>query len=472
MKKFLINILKVSFSNVLSLLSGVLVGFAVPKMLGLVGYANFKIYTLYLTYIALLSLGLGDGLYLRFSGMDRDELDINQIRYYLHKYYKQLFIFAFAALVLTILFAPNDYKFIFIALSLTIISSQIIAVHQNISIITSRFNEYSIRVIAKAILTILLVSILIIQYKHFGEEIYYQEYIIGVVIIDYILAVWYIYTYREFSFGITNYSATQNNRYSDLLLLGFPLLVSNMAGSIFLNLDRQFVSILFIKEDYAIYAFAYNMLTLITVMTSAVSLVLFPALKKMKTIDVGKTISTYLGPFNMVVSFFLIIYFPLCGFIPFFLPKYIGSIAVFRVVLPGLVISTSVSAVLINFYKLEGEVKKYFVITLISIAFSAILNYCAYYFFGTYISISWASIISLSVWYFLSIWYFKKKYSIKIAKNAGYIMAIGTSFYIITMLISNIITGFCIYLVIYSGISLLFYGKTIANYINNRRLNM
>lgn len=254
MKKFLINILKVSFSNVLSLLSGVLVGFAVPKMLGLVGYANFKIYTLYLTYIALLSLGLGDGLYLRFSGMDRDELDINQIRYYLHKYYKQLFIFAFAALVLTILFAPNDYKFIFIALSLTIISSQIIAVHQNISIITSRFNEYSIRVIAKAILTILLVSILIIQYKHFGEEIYYQEYIIGVVIIDYILAVWYIYTYREFSFGITNYSATQNNRYSDLLLLGFPLLVSNMAGSIFLNLDRQFVSILFIKEDYAIYA--------------------------------------------------------------------------------------------------------------------------------------------------------------------------------------------------------------------------
>lgn len=40
MYKFMRNIFKVLFSNIISLLSGVLVGFLVPKMMGLVGYAN------------------------------------------------------------------------------------------------------------------------------------------------------------------------------------------------------------------------------------------------------------------------------------------------------------------------------------------------------------------------------------------------------------------------------------------------
>ena len=70
MGKFLKNIMKVSMSNIMSLLSGILVGFIVPKMMGMEGYANYKIYTLYLTYIALLSLGLGDGIYLKFSGVN------------------------------------------------------------------------------------------------------------------------------------------------------------------------------------------------------------------------------------------------------------------------------------------------------------------------------------------------------------------------------------------------------------------
>ena len=43
MNRFLGNIFKTFSSNVVSLLSGILVGFFIPKMMGVIGYANYKI---------------------------------------------------------------------------------------------------------------------------------------------------------------------------------------------------------------------------------------------------------------------------------------------------------------------------------------------------------------------------------------------------------------------------------------------
>lgn len=456
MYKFMRNIFKVLFSNIISLLSGILVGFLVPKMMGLVGYANYKTYTLYLTYIALLSLGLGDGLYLRFSGIDKEELDVNQIKYYLHRYYMQLFLIFIPVFAISLFVIPSEQRFICVALSLTILSSQITAVHQNLSVITSRFNEYSTRVIVKASLTSIFVISLYLIYKTQGTEITYQVYIIGVMLIDFLLAFWYLYTYKEFNFGKVDRNHILGESYLHLLQLGFPLLISNMAGSIFLNFDRQFVSVLFEKEDYAIYAFAYNMLTLITTMTSAVSLVLFPALRKIKNLDVKDGLNRYIKYFNMIVALCLIVFFPLCWIVSVFLPKYELSLEVFRIVLPGLIFSSSVSVILNNFYKYENKVQRYFWGTVSAIMFSIILNFVAYHIWGTYLSISWVSMIALIYWYIVSYLYFIKKYKVPFVSNFIYIISTSIAFYVITKRIGNWIIAGAVYLVAYIIITVFF----------------
>lgn len=456
MKKLLANILKVSMSNIISLLSGVLMGFIVPKMLGLEGYANYKIYTLYLTYIALLSLGFGDGLYLKFSGLDRDDIDDQQMRYYIQKYNKQLGVLFLIVIVLTITICPNKYRFICLALAVTILTSQTVAVYQNISLLTSRFNEYSSRVILKSFMTSALVVICYVFYKLYKIEISYQLFIIGIIFIDIVLALWYMKVYKSFCFGKVIYK-DYDPEYYKLLLLGFPLLLSNMAGTIFLNLDRQFVSILFSKSDYAVYAFAYNMMTLITIMTSAVSLVLFPSLKKVENLEVKKYLEKYMMPFNTVVGVGLCVYFPLCVFIPYFLPKYIAAIEIFRIVLPGLILSTTVSVILINFYKLENKIKIYFSMTIISMVISVISNYLAYKIFKSYQAISWASIFSIFVWYTLCVIYFIKKYKVSYIKNTLYIFIVGLGFYVVTGYIQNPFMGLGIYLIYIIFISSFFY---------------
>ena len=116
MNSFLKNIAKMFAGNAISLLSGVLVGFLVPAMMGLSDYGNYKIYTLYLVYVSLLTLGFGDGINLRYAGTDRDDLDKNQLAYYVRCYYKQLSIFFCLLLVCTLLFLDDEYKFIGCAL--------------------------------------------------------------------------------------------------------------------------------------------------------------------------------------------------------------------------------------------------------------------------------------------------------------------------------------------------------------------
>ncbi|MBR0343075.1 MAG: oligosaccharide flippase family protein [Oscillospiraceae bacterium] len=465
MKRFLGNIFRAFSSNVISLLTGILVGFFIPKMMGVMGYANYKIYTLYLTYLALTSLGLGDGLYLKFAGKDKEELEKETIRYYTRRYYIQIFGFFVVGVLATFFFIPYEYRFISIALCFTILSSQTVGLHQNFSMLTSRFGEYSKRIVIKSACTALFVIALFMFYRITGNEVSYEIYITGVIAIEYALAIWYIFTYKEFNFGSTKQQPGQE-KYIKVLLVGFPLLLSNMAGSIFLNLDRQFVSILFPKETYAMYAFAYNMFTLVTTMTSAVSLVLFPSMRRIENFDVKSYIQKYLSLFSILVVFCMIVYFPLSVIVVWFLDKYIESIEILRIILPGLVLSSCVTVIFLNFYKLENKVKHYFVKTLISIGFSALMNYLAWTFFHDYKAISWASIISLMFWYGLAVEYFVRTYKVTIVKNILYIMTMFLAFYTLTYFVSNPYLGTMLYLIVFVIIVSVFYPGKVKNSVS------
>lgn len=456
-------ILKVSISNICSLIAGVLIGFLIPKIMGLEDYANYKIYSLYVTYLAFLSLGFGDGIYLKYSGIDKDKLDKTELNAQLRKYYAQLAI-GFLITVLAAFFVNEKYKFIIFALAFTILSSQITAVHQSLSLLTSSFGEYSLRIVIKSILSVVLVFILFGLYKYKGCDVQYQYFVVGTLMIEYVTAFWYVWTYREFNFCKNSKSYICKTPYKSILAIGFPLLLSNMAASIFLNLDRQFVSVLFKASDYAVYAFAYNMMTLITTMTSAISLVVFPTMKKAKIVNIKAFLNKYMGVFSLFMLLSLCLYFPLCIFIPFFLPKYIQALEIFRIVLPGIMFSSTVSVLLINMYKIENRMMSYLIRTLISIGISALLNYIAFKMFHSYYAISWASIISLFVWYLMTLMFFVRKYRVKWLRSTITMLLGCLIFYVTTSCFDKryIFSG-VIYIVLILIVGILFWGKTIIN---------
>ena len=76
------SILRVGAANVLKVLCGILVGFALPGLMSVDSYGYVRTCTLYATYVGLFSTGLIDGLALRFGGTDLDRLDQPAMRRY------------------------------------------------------------------------------------------------------------------------------------------------------------------------------------------------------------------------------------------------------------------------------------------------------------------------------------------------------------------------------------------------------
>ena len=216
-------------------------------------------------------------------------------------------------------------------------------------------------------------------------------------------------------------------------MLGFPLMIANLSSALILSIDRQFVNVLFDTDTYAVYAFAYNMLALITTALSAISTVLYPMMKRSDENELKANYSKLIEIVLIVVFSCLLVYFPLCWFVNWFLPKYSESLVIFRIILPGLAISSATTIIMHNYYKTFGKNVQFFIKSLMILILSGVANYIAYSIFKTTISISIASIIVMAIWYFVIEEYFIRAFKIKWIKNVLYLVIMAVGFYLITM---------------------------------------
>ena len=455
-KSTIFSILKVSVSNILKLLSGVLVGFLLPKIIGVEDYGLYKTFTLYGSYVGLFALGITDGIYLKFGGIDYENLNKEQFRLYTKLYFLLETIIAILLLIISLFFFEDEYRFIFSSLSVFMLGQNITGYYQIISQITSRFNEFSLRTIIQSVLTVISILLLYGVHAYVKLDISYRSYTIISVLILLFLTLWYIYTYRDISFGKTAELKSNWKTYIVFVKSGVPLLVANLCSLFILTIDRQFVNILFDTETYAIYAFAYNMLSLITTALSAISTVLYPVMKKMDKETLIKNYDSLISIILIIVFCALIIYFPLVWFVNWFLPKYTDSLLIFRIILPAVAVSSSISIVMHNYYKTLDIEKNFFIKSVVILVLSIIANYLAYLLFRTTISISIASIIVMVIWYILVEKAIPSKFSKARLKNYFFIFLMLTGFYVITI-ISNWVLSLLIYLVFYSLFTIFLY---------------
>ncbi len=452
------HIIEVTLSNVSSIISGVLIGFLIPKILPVDDYGMYKTFTLYMTYAGFFSLGIIDGIVLDYGGHNYDQLERGKFRAY-WKWYLVIHVISALALALISFFIANsDYSFLLILLALNIIANNITGYFQQISQITQRFEEYSIRKVIQSLLNIIAVLIICLGNK-VGIIPNYKIYVLFLVGINILLSFWYLITYRDIVFGESyTFNETKSN-VKHLMYIGFPLLFANLCSTLILTLDRQFVNVLFDTSTYAVYAFAYNMLSIVTVATSAVSTVIYPILKRSDEMKLKERYPVFIEIVLLFVFGALIVYFPLNFFISVFLPRYTDSLFIFRVIFPGLSISTAVTVVMHNYYKTLGVNIIYFKRSIVVLVLSAILNLIAYFVFHTTIAISIASIIAMLIWYLYSESFFIKKYAITGHKSFLYLIIMMIIFYVVTI-IHDLLISAILYLFLYIVVSIVFWWKT------------
>lgn len=461
-KKNVKNIVKVTISNFLKLLSGVLVGFLLPKIIGVVEFGYYKTFTLYATYVGLLAFGIIDGIYLKYGGKKYEELDQNIFIFYTNILILFHLIISIIVVLISLFFIKGEYKFIFICLSVFLIANNMTGYYQQISQITGRFKELSLRNVIYSIVTCLSIVVLWILNRFYDYVITYKVYTICYILIFAFLTIWYMFTYRNITFGKIKNLKTYMKEIPGLIKIGLPLMVANLCSLFILTLDRQFVNIIWKPTNndttYSIYAFAYSMLTLVTTATTAISTVLYPSLKNENFEYLKNNYSRFVAIILVIVNILLLSYYPLCFVVDSFLLKYHDSLIIFRIIFPGLIANSAITIVMHNYYKVLGLNNKFFVKTVIILTLAFILNLIAYLIFKTTISISIASIITLILWYIYVESYLIKEFKIKWLKNFIYMITMIIVFYLVTI-ISNYILGFFIHFVITIILAFIFYYK-------------
>lgn len=463
-KKTITSIIGVTLSNCTTILSGIVIGFLIPKILSVDSYGLYKTFTLYTTYIGFFSLGIIDGIVLDYGSYNFEQLNKEKFRSFF-KWYMLVHFIGFIVLAIISFFLKNsDFKFIILLLGIDVIAVNVTGYYQQISQFTQRFREYSIRKVLQSASNIVIVLLMFGYYYTQKSEIGYQVYVFALVLVNVLLTIWYVYTYRSISFGKSKRMRDTRGEVIHLIKIGFPLLFANLCATLILTLDRQFVNILFDTSTYAVYAFAYNMLSLVTVATSAIATVLYPTLKRSTKESIVENYPRLIALMLLLVFAANAVYFPLCGFVKWFLPKYNNSLVIFRIIFPGLAISSAVTVVMHNYYKVLGKNLRYFFKSLIVLGISALANGIAYVTFKTPASISVASIITMIIWYVFIEQYFVKEIGYKRWKNLIYLLFMITIFYT-SSAISNMWLGFLIYVAVYSVVTYLLFKKVIISSI-------
>ncbi|MBR6071678.1 MAG: hypothetical protein IKP77_02450 [Acholeplasmatales bacterium] len=470
-KKTIKDIIKVSISNIIKLLSGVLVGFVLPRLIGITDYGYYKTFTLYASYVGLFAFGIIDGIYLKYGGLDYKELSKSDFRFYTRILALLHLVIAISGIGISLLFLSGEYKFIFVSISCYLIFSNMTGYYQQVSQITGRFNELSTRNIIQSIFVSLSVIVIWLVNKLNGFVITYNIYLFIYVSIFAVLTLWYIITYKDITFGSDKETHDKAKKIFNLIKIGFPLLIANLCSTLILSMDRQFVNILWPVDEtnntYSIYAFAYNMLSLVTTATAAISTVLYPSLKRTSQETLKSNYSKLLAIIISLISCALVVYYPLCWFVDWFLPKYHDSLMIFRIIFPGLITSSAITIIMHNYYKVFGESFRFFIITIIVLLISFVANLIAYLIFKSVSAISIASIITMLIWYIISEFYFIRHYNVNWIKNFVFMIVMMGSFYVITF-ISNYYIGFTMHFISIITLVYLFNLKDINVFIKRK----
>jgi len=273
------DLLFVATSRMISLFSGVAIGLLLPKIFSVIDYGYFKIFTLYAVYMTLTHFGFVDGILLKLAGKKYCDLEMEKMRTYTCFFMIFEGIIAIIMVFMAIAFIKGEYFFLAIMLATNMLAVNLTTYYQFVSQAVQRFSEYSAKNIAVSLAKILLVGGLlgISYFKHI--EISYRVYLVGINLLDYSMLFWYVWIYRDITFGKKLHFANLITDIRDIFKVGIVLTMAYQVSHLVLVLDRQFVSFFFSTEIFAVYSFAYNIISMISTMISSISVVFFPILK-------------------------------------------------------------------------------------------------------------------------------------------------------------------------------------------------
>lgn len=315
---FIHNLSFVFGAQVIVLLISVLRALILPKFLPVDGFGYWELYLFYTAYVGIFCFGYNDGIYLNYGECDVEQLPMKELRSANRLFC--VFLSIVTIIVLIVLFSifhdlQSRFSLCFAAGNVFILGITSVCIY--IFQITGQFKNYSFFSIIDKILVILAIFILIIV-----NEANFKY----VVIVDFVskigALVWMISKMPELFLGNTT-SYSQSYKFMiDNMSVGIKLLIANLMSMLLVGAGKFIVQIFGDINDFAIYSFGVSITGLVLTAVTAVSLVLYPTIKRIPSEDYSKLFNRVNVYTRVLGLMSLLLYYPIYIFIEYFYPKY------------------------------------------------------------------------------------------------------------------------------------------------------
>ncbi|MDO4617446.1 MAG: hypothetical protein Q4B03_08320 [Lachnospiraceae bacterium] len=357
-------------SQLVSSGAGITISFIVPRFLGVREYGFWQLFLFYVAYVNAASLGLFDGLYLKRGGDDYDTLDTSLIgtEWRLHILLQILIGLVLAVIVLR-LDLEIDRKVVLLTCCFCI---PIINSNDYIGKLLQAVNRtslYSVSVILFNAMWFVGVAVM------YAARWYSYKIIVLAYVIGHILAGIYLnYHAKNILFAPRCRISEVISDMKENIRVGICLFAAGYASSLIIGsvqflVDRSWGIEVFGKVSFAL-SITYFFLRFI----SQVSMVLFPALRR---IDEQQSVDIYISlnkSLDLLLPIILMGYFPIKLILSIWLPQYRESMNFLLYILPICIFDGKMQLLFDTYYKVLREEKKMLWLNVSAMFFSIVIT--------------------------------------------------------------------------------------------------
>lgn len=342
---FIRNFLLVFGSQLAALASALVKALIIPVILGISDFGYWQIYTFYTVYVGIFTFGHNDGIYLKYGGSRFQDLPLDKLRGS-NAIYVLLMLLGTSVVTAMAGFASDPAReFIIFAVAVNIL---VLGITSNISLVLQAVNRMKgyafLNAADKIFFTIALFALLAPELRNFWFLIAVD--LVGKIAVLIVLLLRYPQLYIGSVAGMPEAAA----EFRENLRSGIQLMIANLSGMLVLGIGRITIEYFGELKDYAHYAFAITLANVVLMSVSALSIMMYPALRQRPT-------DSYLKYFNKTNRFYSVIsllmitgYFPAVAFIFWMAKKYEPAIEFLNVMFAVTVLQGKMQLVNNSYY--------------------------------------------------------------------------------------------------------------------------
>ncbi|MBQ9514333.1 MAG: hypothetical protein IJR66_05125 [Clostridia bacterium] len=378
-KKIASNVFISVIAQAISLMVSLIANLFIPKF-GLtdkVQYSLWQMFMLYQSYVGIVHFGLLDGMMLRYSKYDYEELDKNLLRSQM----RVLLIFtASISLIMSAIslsFVGNTaYKIVFVLVAISITVKNLFTYDSYTFQMTNRISKYARLIILQRVLyAVIIVALLLFKVNFF------YAYCLAEIACDLYATIISVSFNKDCFLGKGAEKQKIRSEIKENIGAGVLLLIAVWSFIFIVNGARMFIQWRWGDVVFGEVSLSFSISNMVLTFATAISVVLFPSLKRVEEKNLSDIYAKIRSILSVFLFFILLLYFPCYYFIKWWLPNYRNSLIYIGILFPIIVFSSKVNLLTNSYLKVGRKEKIMAIINVSSIVLGVgVFSVCAYLF--------------------------------------------------------------------------------------------